>query len=340
MGRAGRLQAGRFATIGSCYVKACFELRWTLLCGQGCIFFWVMSLFFQLRLFSVEKKRYLALVMGCPRLAYDKKTSSALRVAYRAGGLKKKVEQGLLSLDPDAHKYPYISPYNFVENAPIMLIDPNGKGPINPRTWNRVSTTVMAFKGINIISTGPDGSTGPYAYDATLDLYSGLLNTLGNTWDQLAEGYGKNFAPKPHKINPSSAIHRSTDGKSLNVEGRTNIGGKLAIRDAANLGNYVYKESQGKDAFNVTEVQDGIISKIYQFNRQGEEFDITEITEFQYEFVNERTEYEDYEDKTIEYSIRDVLVTETKTNIKTGKKETKEYLHERRDKRITGTDKN
>ena len=245
-----------------------------------------------------------------------------------------------LSLDPDAHKYPYISPYNFVENAPIMLIDPNGKGPINPRTWNRVSTTVMAFKGINIISTGPDGSTGPYAYDATLDLYSGLLNTLGNTWDQLAEGYGKNFAPKPHKINPSSAIHRSTDGKSLNVEGRTNIGGKLAIRDAANLGNYVYKESQGKDAFNVTEVQDGIISKIYQFNRQGEEFDITEITEFQYEFVNERTEYEDYEDKTIEYSIRDVLVTETKTNIKTGKKETKEYLHERRDKRITGTDKN
>lgn len=34
-----------------------------------------------------------------------------------------------LSVDPLAHKYPHITPYNFVENNPIILVDPDGKGP-------------------------------------------------------------------------------------------------------------------------------------------------------------------------------------------------------------------
>ncbi len=37
--------------------------------------------------------------------------------------------QGWLSVDPWASKYPYVTPYNFVENNPVMLIDPNGRGP-------------------------------------------------------------------------------------------------------------------------------------------------------------------------------------------------------------------
>jgi hypothetical protein len=32
-----------------------------------------------------------------------------------------------LSVNPLASKYPYFSPYNFVENNPIMLIDPDGR---------------------------------------------------------------------------------------------------------------------------------------------------------------------------------------------------------------------
>jgi len=34
-----------------------------------------------------------------------------------------------LSVDPLATKYPHITPYNFVENNPIRLVDPTGLGP-------------------------------------------------------------------------------------------------------------------------------------------------------------------------------------------------------------------
>jgi len=37
-----------------------------------------------------------------------------------------------LSVDPWASKYPHVTPYNFVENNPIMLWDPTGLGPDEP----------------------------------------------------------------------------------------------------------------------------------------------------------------------------------------------------------------
>ena len=37
-----------------------------------------------------------------------------------------------LSVDPWADKYPHVTPYNFVEGNPVMLIDPTGNGPENP----------------------------------------------------------------------------------------------------------------------------------------------------------------------------------------------------------------
>jgi RHS repeat-associated protein len=37
-----------------------------------------------------------------------------------------------LSVDPLAHKYPHVSPYNFVENNSLMLVDPTGMGPEDP----------------------------------------------------------------------------------------------------------------------------------------------------------------------------------------------------------------
>jgi len=35
--------------------------------------------------------------------------------------------EGWLSVDPLAHKYPSLSPYNFVANNPLILVDPDGR---------------------------------------------------------------------------------------------------------------------------------------------------------------------------------------------------------------------
>jgi len=34
-----------------------------------------------------------------------------------------------LSVDPDAYKYPHLTPYNYCANNPVVLIDPDGRGP-------------------------------------------------------------------------------------------------------------------------------------------------------------------------------------------------------------------
>ncbi len=44
-----------------------------------------------------------------------------------------------LSVDPLAAKYPSVSPYVFVVNNPINLIDPDGREPIDPRTGKPIS---------------------------------------------------------------------------------------------------------------------------------------------------------------------------------------------------------
>ena len=41
-----------------------------------------------------------------------------------------------LSIDPLASMYPHLTPYNFVENNPIMLIDPTGMSSEDPHEWN------------------------------------------------------------------------------------------------------------------------------------------------------------------------------------------------------------
>ncbi|MBB6324466.1 RHS repeat-associated protein [Algoriphagus iocasae] len=45
-----------------------------------------------------------------------------------------------LSVDPWADKYPYITPYNFVENNPLNLVDPDGNGPGNPPVYKNPVT--------------------------------------------------------------------------------------------------------------------------------------------------------------------------------------------------------
>ncbi len=64
-----------------------------------------------------------------------------------------------LTVDPWADQYPFVTPYNFVENNPVMLLDPDGNGPIPP----------VNFKGI--------WSGLRNLWNSTRELFSGGDNT-------------------------------------------------------------------------------------------------------------------------------------------------------------------
>lgn len=64
--------------------------------------------------------------MGCKRLKYHN-NPSPLKVVYRADEVQQKPVQRFISVDPLAHLREWVSPYNFVQNNPIMRIDPDGR---------------------------------------------------------------------------------------------------------------------------------------------------------------------------------------------------------------------
>jgi RHS repeat-associated protein len=72
------------------------------------------------------------------------------------------------NVDPLAHKFPNISPYAFVENNPINLIDPDGREPIKPFAGT-VSGFMTFFNGL---SSGIGSSTGSTAHAAMLRMGS------------------------------------------------------------------------------------------------------------------------------------------------------------------------
>ncbi|WP_353779230.1 papain fold toxin domain-containing protein [Winogradskyella sp. 3972H.M.0a.05] len=75
-----------------------------------------------------------------------------------------------ISLDPDARKYPSMSPYAFAANNPIFLIDYDGRGPIIPESWWKGKTYAHGFLA-GIINTG--------VADVESLLNIGIFGTLG-----------------------------------------------------------------------------------------------------------------------------------------------------------------
>ncbi len=114
--------------------------------------------------------------MGCKKLTYHTKENlSFLRLAYSSReqkgsreNLETIVEAGLyyygaryynpsvsvwLSVDPLASSYPHLTPYNFVEGNPIMLVDPTGmnSSPIFDENGQELGVDSEGYKGDVII---------------------------------------------------------------------------------------------------------------------------------------------------------------------------------------------
>jgi len=101
------------------------------------------------------------------------------------------------SIDPDGFKYPWNSPFDYAINNPIKFIDELGKGPIDPRTWQRTSSVIMAVDDNIIFRTYPNLPVSGYSMDIT------MRNVA------IAKGYLSNFTDA--SIFPSSCLVRWGD---------------------------------------------------------------------------------------------------------------------------------
>ena len=63
-----------------------------------------------------------------------------------------------LSVDPLASSYPHLTPYNFLENNPIMFVDPTGmnSNPVFNGDGDFLGTTEGGYKGEIMVMTEDD----------------------------------------------------------------------------------------------------------------------------------------------------------------------------------------
>ena len=195
-----------------------------------------------------------------------------------------------LSVDPDAPKYPFMSPYCFAANDPIKLIDKNGRGPVDPRTGNRISSNVINTITWGYVYTRSNHHPGPFAKDDDLSATSGFGQWAADddpVYNGLADKEDNYY--KDRNVKAPFYANVAYDGKTesflINNEIRTSKGNQGAehFYNGSQSGNYAFvtEDIIGMN-FTLTEVQDGWIHQESNFTQKGEtnEYYLSKQTSF------------------------------------------------------------
>ena len=231
-----------------------------------------------------------------------------------------------VSVDPDAVKYPFMSPYCFAANNPIKLIDKDGRGPVDPKTWERRSSLVMVLTNTDIFRLYGQSSAST-AFDRTLWHLSGLMPDGKDKWSRLSNEFSTGNYPD-HNIKGGFINRRGDIEKNAN---RTEpVSQRLAYEQASTYGNYDYKNTSFSDnSFTITSVQDGIISQIneYEKNSATNQFELITTTNYTVNYVEkECVQFNNGKSET--YVTKMAVVTETIKNVTTGESNVNTYSHE------------
>lgn len=110
-------------------------------------------------------------------------------------------------VDPLAHKYPHVTPYNFVEGNPIILIDPTGMGPT---PWQKIKYRFkrFAYKFKQIFKKSPELNTMLYEAEVT-------ANRLGDAMDINNIKFDLGAGIKDFKFGPLGKV--TLDGTILSI---------------------------------------------------------------------------------------------------------------------------
>ena len=95
-----------------------------------------------------------------------------------------------LSIDPLSTKFPYMSPYVFVENNPIILIDKDGREPIRGSAGT-IQQAVAYLKSVNAKTIADiDKIYGSTKYDGSVQGFVRYVYTENNGWIDLKHYFG------------------------------------------------------------------------------------------------------------------------------------------------------
>ncbi|QNR25670.1 SpvB/TcaC N-terminal domain-containing protein [Croceimicrobium hydrocarbonivorans] len=138
-----------------------------------------------------------------------------------------------LSVDPLAHRYPHVTPYNFVENNPIMLTDPDGRGPVFGTDGELLGPSADGWKGDAIVmkegqTYDPNCSDQEYLDmgGTKLNEYTqdGGISISDGDWDKVEKNGGEKITPTIQNdsdadvyYKPDNAVGDKEDNSSVRV---------------------------------------------------------------------------------------------------------------------------
>jgi|GEM_PF-5929227 len=194
--------------------------------------------------------------------------------------------------DPSSERYVSLSPYNYVINNPLSLVDLNGEDPIDPRTGKPFYINLWR-DGVSYYDESKNNRDVELSRRIPRHLFG--LKSFPLTRERCKpDGLWSGAAYNKHKssISETSSVAKSQLENIFNVSDITSYGAPddYVWGNAAESGTYTflnstYSESEwlhrDENSFDVIEVQDNYISKSATLIRgENEEFNIESVTSF------------------------------------------------------------